>query len=218
MPDAVGPLDCRGGSAQPRPEHQREPRRAAGGPPARRAVKWLLRQLRKRPSDLRSRRAFANARETSSLLLGEAREYPQRLLSPTDPKREPRAFTPHSLAPMGTKRGKGDASFVLETRRQAVDFYRDLVQDLTAWQPSAPKLPKEPQEAPPTPQPSPPPFSATDERDPGEAISPTGDSDGSSGAAGFRPSSKVARWARILPCPRPCRMWRRHRPGARPDT
>ena len=136
------------------------------------------------PGDLRLDMRFANTKETTSVLLSEAREYPQRLLSPTDPKREPRSFRLALSRPMGRKRGKGEGSFVRETRQQTVDFYRDLVQDLRAWQPTAPKLPKKPQEAPATPQPSPPPFSATDERDLGEAVSPTGDNDGPSDAAG----------------------------------
>ena len=117
--------------------------------------------------------SFAGARETSSLLLSEAREYPQRLLSAKDPKREPRAFTLTLTKPMGTKRGKGEKSFVLETRQQAVDFYRRIVQDLRAWQPSAPKLPDEPDDVPETPEPEPPPFSA-EEREPGEAVDPPG--------------------------------------------
>lgn len=74
---------------------------------------------------------------------------------------------------MGTKRGKGERSFVAETRKQAVDFYRSLVQNLRAWQPPAPKLPDEPapETAPETPTPEPPPFTA-EEREPGEARDP----------------------------------------------
>jgi hypothetical protein len=116
--------------------------------------------------------SFVGARETSSLLLAEARERPQRLLSGTDPKREPRAFTLTLTRSMGTKRGKGEKSFVLETRKQAVSFYRGIVQDLRAWQPSAPKLPEEPDEVPEQPSAEPPPFSAEDEREAGEAADP----------------------------------------------
>lgn len=47
---------------------------------------------------------------------------------------------------MGTKRGKGERSFVLETRKQTIAFYRDLVQNLKPWRASAPKLPDEPAE------------------------------------------------------------------------
>lgn len=134
-------------------------------------VKWALRQLKKAPGDLRVDVSFVGTRGTTSLLLNEAREYPQRLLSATDPKREPRAFELTSAKPMGTKRGKGEMSFVLETRQQAVDFYRRIVQDLRAWQPSAPKLPEEPETVPTTSEPEPPAFSV-EERDPGEAVDP----------------------------------------------
>jgi hypothetical protein len=44
---------------------------------------------------------------------------------------------------MGSKRGKDEGSFVRETKLQALDFYRDVVQDLREWQAPAPKLPKE---------------------------------------------------------------------------
>jgi hypothetical protein len=136
-------------------------------------VTWMTRQLKQAPGELRIDASFVGARETSSLLLSEAREYPQRLLSAKDPKREPRTFNLTLTKPMGTKRGKGEKSFVLETRQQAVDFYRRIVQDLRAWQPSAPKLPAEPDDLPETPEPEPPPFSAED-RDPGEAVDPPG--------------------------------------------
>jgi hypothetical protein len=41
---------------------------------------------------------------------------------------------------MGTGRGRGERSFVLETRRQVVNFYRDIVGNLSEWQAKAPKL------------------------------------------------------------------------------
>jgi hypothetical protein len=133
-------------------------------------INWMLRQLRNAPDDLRLDVSFAGARETTSLLLGEAREASERLLSSTDPRREPRAFQLALPQKMGTKRGKEEGSFVRETRRQAIDFYRDLVQDLRPWQASAPKLPREESEeadADRPPQPEPPAFSAAS-REPGE--------------------------------------------------
>src|SRR4051795_6480493 len=45
--------------------------------------------------------AYANTRETTSRLLSEAREFPQRVLHPTDPRREPRAFVVAMTRPMG---------------------------------------------------------------------------------------------------------------------
>jgi len=41
---------------------------------------------------------------------------------------------------MGQKRGRAEGSFVRETSAQAVEFYRDLVQNLKPWQAPAPKL------------------------------------------------------------------------------
>ena len=170
VPDAVGPISVRADlrarqvSTSARMDAPKE-----GRPLTR--IKWVLRQLKSAPDDLRLDVAFAGARETTSLLLSEAREYPQRLLSPTDAKRQPRAFDLTLTRPMGTKRGKGERSFVRETRQQAVDFYRTLVQELKAWQPPAPKLPGETEEAPPTPEHEPPPF-AMPEREAGEAFDP----------------------------------------------
>jgi hypothetical protein len=135
-------------------------------------INWLLRQLREGDRKLRVEVGFVGTRETTSLLLEEATEYPQRLLSTSDAKREPRTFSLAMTRPMGLKRGKGQGSFVGDARRQLFDFYRDLVQDLKPWQAKAPKLPDERAEPEPLPQPEPPPFSAPDVRDPGEAAAP----------------------------------------------
>jgi hypothetical protein len=166
VPDAVGDmtveadLRTRRVTTSVRVEAPRE-----GRPKTR--INWMLRQLRTAPGDLRIDVSFAGARETS---LSEAQD-PERLMSSADPKREPRAFQLALTRKMGTKRGKEEGSFVRETRRQAIDFYRDLVQDLKPWQASAPKLPREPPEAPESvtpPQPEPAPFSDSASREPGE--------------------------------------------------
>ena len=47
---------------------------------------------------------------------------------------------------MGQKRGRDEGSFVRETSAQTVAFYRDIVQNLKAWYPPAPKLRPEPDE------------------------------------------------------------------------
>lgn len=131
-------------------------------------IAWILRQLKHAPDDLRVDVRFANTRETSSLLLAEAKGNPDALLA-SDPGREPRSFLIALTRRMGTKRGKEEGSFVRETRKQAIDFYRDIVQDLRAWQPPAPKLPPEPSAPEPSPPagPEPPPFATTTQRDPG---------------------------------------------------
>jgi hypothetical protein len=142
-----------------------------GRPAAR--INWILRQLASAPADLRITVSFANTRETTSLLLGEAREYPQRLLSPTDPKREPRTFELARAGPLGLKSGRGQGSFVRETRGRVVDFYGEIVQNLKPWLAKAPKLPELPVRVPETPQPEPPPFVASELREVGEATTPS---------------------------------------------
>ena len=59
---------------------------------------------------------------------------------------------------MGQKRGRVEGSFVRETREQAVTFYRDLVQNLKAWQVRPPKIRAEPTVADGSDPPSPPDF------------------------------------------------------------
>jgi hypothetical protein len=140
VPDAVGPIEV---EADLRARQTRTNVKVAApkdGRPLTR-VKWILRQLKKAPGDLRIETHFARTKETTATLLTEASQDAARLLSPSDPKREPRAFTLSLARPLGTKRGKGERSFVLETRRQVVSFYGDLVENLKAWQAKAPKLP-----------------------------------------------------------------------------
>jgi hypothetical protein len=134
-------------------------------------INWLLRQLADAPADLQIEAAFPNARQTTSELVSDAREEPEKLLYPADPKREPKAFTVALARPMGQKRGKAEGSFVRETRAQTFDFYRDIVQQLKTWQARPPRLRQEPavSEAP---SPEPPLFEQADEREPGEAIDP----------------------------------------------
>ena len=112
-----------------------------GRPTAR--VNWLLRQLREAPAQLRITVSFEGARESVAASLSEARENPAVLLSQADPKRVPRAFAVTLLRPMGRKRGKGRGSFISDTRLQAFDFYRDVLQVLKPWQQRAPRLPDE---------------------------------------------------------------------------
>lgn len=137
-------------------------------------VNWLLRQLKDAPPCLRITVSFVNARETTSLLLGDVLENPKSLLSPTDPKREPRCFELALTQQLGLKNGKGQGSFVRETRRQVIDFYDGTVQNLKPWQAKAPKLPDRSKQAPETPQTDPPPFAAVEGRDIGEATTPDG--------------------------------------------
>jgi hypothetical protein len=137
-------------------------------------INWLLRQLADAPADLRVEAAFPNARQTTSVLLADAREEPDKLLYPADPKREPRAFTITLARAMGHKRGKAEGSFVRETRAQTFDFYREIVQQLKPWQARPPKLrgPDAKEEVPEQPSPEPPRFEESGVREIGEAADP----------------------------------------------
>lgn len=171
VPDAIAPLDVRVDlRARQVTASVRVDAPNTGRPLTR--VQWMLRQLRDAPDGLRIDAAFANARETTSLLLAEAQGFPERLLLGQDKRREPRAFVVAMTRPMGTKRGKVKGSFVRETRRQVLDFYGLVVQDIKPWQPKPPQLRPTAGEVPATAQPEPPPFAAVDERDIGEGVDP----------------------------------------------
>lgn len=137
-------------------------------------VNWIVRQLESAPPDLRITVSFAMFSETTSLLLRDVRENPNALLSPTDAKREPRSFELALTRALGLKNGKGHGSFVRETRRQVIDFYREIVQNLKAWQAKAPKLPEKPEQAAKTSQTNPPAFADVEGRDIGEATTRAG--------------------------------------------
>lgn len=106
---------------------------------------WLMRQLKEAPDDLRVEAAFPSARVTTAASLGDVRGDPKLLYYPPDPKREPRSFVLARSRPMGQKRGRAEGSFVRETSAQAVEFYRDLVQDLKPWPAPPPKLRTKPE-------------------------------------------------------------------------
>jgi hypothetical protein len=140
VPDAVGPIDVEADLRARQTRTNVKVNAPKDGRPQTR-INWILRQLKKAPGDLRIETNFARTKETTAALLSEAREDKKTLLSPSDPKREPRAFTLSLARSLGTKRGRGERSFVHETRRQVVSFYGDLVENLKAWQAKAPKLP-----------------------------------------------------------------------------
>lgn len=135
-------------------------------------ISWILRQLKDAPDGLRVDVRFVNLKETTSMLLKEVRDKPDKLLLASDPKREPRAFRLALSKEMGTKRGKGAGSFVQETKQQTLDFYRVVVQQLRPWAPTPPKLPQAPDAGTAVASPEPPDFSAPDARDPGDGVAP----------------------------------------------
>jgi hypothetical protein len=169
VPDAVGPLEVQADLRTRKVITSVTVEAPGDGRPATR-VNWLLRQLKEAPDGLLVEVSFANTKATTAGLLSAAREDAQSLLLPNDPKRPPRAFRLALSRAMGTKRGKGERSFVLETRRQAVDFYRELVQNLRPWRPSAPRLPEEDDDVSRAPHPEPPAFSSADAREATEGV------------------------------------------------
>jgi hypothetical protein len=72
---------------------------------------------------------------------------PECLLLASDPQREPRTFQLLLCRDLGMKRSGASGSFVSETQRQAVDFYRSVVQTLRPWRAPAPTLPPPEQDA-----------------------------------------------------------------------
>ena len=117
-------------------------------------INWLLRQLRNADPRLRVTSSFANTRDTSSVLLGEAIEQPDRLLSSADRRRDIRRFEVALTRGMGSKAGRGAGSFIGDTRAQLFAFYGEVVQDLVGWQRKAPRLPGEVLDEPPVIEPS----------------------------------------------------------------
>ncbi len=131
-------------------------------------VGWLVRQLKDAPDGLIIEASFVNTKASTAGLLSAVRENPACLLLENDPKRPPRAFRLTLSRSMGTKRGKGEKSFVRETRQQTIDFYRALVQHLRPWRAAPPKLPDDPDEVPDVATAEPPPFTVDEGREPTE--------------------------------------------------
>lgn len=169
IPDAVAPLGLTADLRAKRTLTSVTVRAPEEGRPQTR-INWLLKQLKEAPDDLRIEVAFAGTRETTSVLLGQARELPSCLLSPTDPKREPRRFALELGRKLGTKRGRGRGTFVTDTKQHAVDFYADIVQGLSGWQARAPRLRES--EHPSDAASADPPAATGNGRDPGEAVLP----------------------------------------------
>jgi hypothetical protein len=142
VPDAVGPIGIKANLRNRRVTTTVEIQAPKEGRPRTR-INWLLRQLADAPDDLRIDVRFSRVRTSRSELLRDCRDAPERLLLEDDPKRDPRTFLLALSKPMGRKGGRGKGTFVAETRRQATDFYGDLVQGLMPPRTKAPKIREE---------------------------------------------------------------------------
>ncbi len=169
IPDAVAPLNVTADLRAKRTLTSVTVRAPEDGR-AQTRINWLLKQLKDAPDDLRIEVVFAGTRETTSVLLGQARELPACLLLASDPKREPKRFVLELGRKLGTKRGRGRGTFVTDTKQHAVDFYADIMQGLSEWRPKAPRL-REPEVATDVASADPPSVSGNG-RDPGEAVLP----------------------------------------------
>ncbi|CAN5191794.1 hypothetical protein BH20ACT9_BH20ACT9_13530 [soil metagenome] len=91
VPDAIAPMSIEADLRNRRTTSVRVP--APKDRQSRGRIGWMLRQVKDAPADLRVEVSFARTSETTASLLAAAREDPKTLLSPTDPKRQPRSFT-----------------------------------------------------------------------------------------------------------------------------
>jgi hypothetical protein len=114
VPDAAGPLAVQADLRTRKVITSVSVEAPGDGRPVTR-VNWLLRQLKDAPDGIVIEASFANSKASTATLLSAARDYPYVLLLDNDGKRPPRAFQLGLSRPMGTKRGKGERSFVLET-------------------------------------------------------------------------------------------------------
>jgi hypothetical protein len=139
VPDAIGDLQLRADLKSRQTSLSVDIMAPTEGRPKSR-IGWLLRQLPEAWPDLRIEVWYPYVRESAAATLEQARARPEGLFCQADVKRDPRSFTVTLSRPMGQKRGRDEGSFVRETREQTVTFYRDLVQNLKAWQVRPPQI------------------------------------------------------------------------------
>ncbi len=143
IPDAIGDMQVRADLKSRQTSISIDVGAPTEGRPKSR-INWLRRQLPEAWPDLRIEVWYPHARESVAATLEQAGKQSESLLFPADLKRDPRSFTVTLSRPMGQKRGRTEGSFVRETHAQAMTFYRDLVQNLKAWQVPAPQIHTEP--------------------------------------------------------------------------
>ena len=149
IPGAISPLEIEANLRTARVTTSVEINATDEGRPKTR-INWILRQLKEAPDDLRIEVRFAQVRGTKTELLGDCRSNPDCLLLDEDPKRDPRSFLLAWSKPLAKKRGRTEGSFVAETRAQVVEFYREIVQDLTPPPSKPPRMPEKAEEPAPT--------------------------------------------------------------------
>lgn len=102
-----------------------------------RRASWLLRQLKNAPADILVEAVFADASEVSCENLATVRVDTKSLTAGRTS--ELQYFTLTSPTKMGSKRSGSAASFIGSVTDGLDAFYRDVVQPLKPWTPSAPE-------------------------------------------------------------------------------
>ncbi|GGC79925.1 hypothetical protein GCM10011512_03210 [Tersicoccus solisilvae] len=101
-------------------------------------VNWLVRQLKKAPENVRLESFAVRAREGAAELLATARDNPSSLI--LDQAKELKSFRVAIQRPLGMKRAQGRGGFIDSVLDAIDECYRDVGQNLKAWQPAAPKM------------------------------------------------------------------------------
>lgn len=103
-------------------------------------ISWLMRQLQKSPDDLTIEARLVYTSSTLTGQLGALRESHAALI--LDKSREISGFRLSLTRDMGLNRAGGRNSFIDSVIGTAKTYYREVLQNLTAWKPRAPKLPE----------------------------------------------------------------------------
>lgn len=102
-------------------------------------VGWLMRQMAKAPPDVTVETRVARTATTLAGVLAALRE-DSSLLVPPDPTREVRGFRVSLTRDLGMNRAAGRGGFIDGVVDAVTLYYRDVLQNLTAWRPKPPKL------------------------------------------------------------------------------
>ena len=102
-------------------------------------INWLVWQIPNAPDAVQVTARF-KGRKSTSMLLADVRKDVRCLLMPDDPRSLPSRFTVALERDMGIKRGRGRGSFVESVEALVRDFYHDVLQELEAWVPPAPRI------------------------------------------------------------------------------
>ena len=170
VPDAAAPIYLQANLARRQVTTSTKVGAPSGKERAKTRLNWMMRQLKDTPSDLRIEVHFKGTSTTISNMVEQVREKPDLMLLPADPRRKPTAFTLAVTRDMGSKRGKGQGSFVRVAMDQTIGFYRDVLQKVDKYVAPAPKLKAEPEPVREEPTPTPPPLDQTTDTD-GDGIS-----------------------------------------------